>query len=129
MASRPGPLVPGAEHPEPDVVLRSGSLTGAIGPRSGSMTGAFGPRSGKAPALPPNDVEVLRAKPRAVTSVYWRQQNWGQTNEINHEGLSTTHGLISFEVPIQKILWGAKAVWYWLGIRLAYASEYLQDEL
>ncbi|KAF8253584.1 hypothetical protein K440DRAFT_639438 [Wilcoxina mikolae CBS 423.85] len=58
VAPRPGPLVPGTEHPEPDVVLRSGP-----------MTGAFGSRPEKAPVIPPNDVEILRAKPRAVTSV------------------------------------------------------------
>ncbi|KAF8247233.1 hypothetical protein K440DRAFT_644025 [Wilcoxina mikolae CBS 423.85] len=58
MASRPGPLVPGAEHPEPDVVLRSGSITGA-----------FGPRSGKASAIPPNDVEsVNRFRTSALTT-------------------------------------------------------------
>ncbi|KAF8533284.1 hypothetical protein BDD12DRAFT_899677 [Trichophaea hybrida] len=48
----------GAEHPEPDVMLRSGWMAGVLG----SMPG-------KATAIPPNDVEILRAKPSAVTSV------------------------------------------------------------
>ncbi|KAF8246587.1 hypothetical protein K440DRAFT_644683 [Wilcoxina mikolae CBS 423.85] len=38
------------------------------------QAGVLGSTPGKAPAMPPNDVEILRAKPRAVTSVYWRQQ-------------------------------------------------------
>jgi hypothetical protein len=48
----------------PDVVLKSGWMAGALG----SMPE-------KAPATPPNDVESLRAKPRAVTLVNLRQQN------------------------------------------------------
>jgi hypothetical protein len=48
----------GAEYPQPDVVLRSGWMAGVLS----SMPE-------KATAIPPNDVESLRAKPRAVTSV------------------------------------------------------------
>jgi hypothetical protein len=58
----PGParnhIIPGAEHPQLDVQLKSGWMAGTLG----SM-------SKKAMAIPPNDVEILRAKPRAVTSV------------------------------------------------------------
>jgi hypothetical protein len=46
-------IIAGAEHPEPNVILRSGWMVGVLG----SM-------SGKALPIPPNDVEILRAKPR-----------------------------------------------------------------
>ncbi|KAF8538772.1 hypothetical protein BDD12DRAFT_884198 [Trichophaea hybrida] len=38
------------------------------------MTGALGSMQKKAPVMPPNDVERIRAKPRAVTLVNLRQQ-------------------------------------------------------
>ncbi|KAF8248228.1 hypothetical protein K440DRAFT_262210 [Wilcoxina mikolae CBS 423.85] len=49
------------------------------------QAGVLGSTSGKAPAMPPNDFETRRTKPRAVTSVYWRQHLHDQARVTSYK--------------------------------------------